>query len=150
MVSLDIEGAFDNAWWPALETQLRAQKCPVNLHGMVRGYLRDREVLVRQKLKFILHVAKACKKAANIYKTLARADKTTWGLSPEVVRTIYITVIGPIVLYASCAWAPATRKLSVRKMLDAVQRSVALKACRAHRTVSLHSVLILSKLLLST
>ncbi|GBP96404.1 hypothetical protein EVAR_90501_1 [Eumeta japonica] len=24
MVSLDIEGAFDNAWWPALETQLRA------------------------------------------------------------------------------------------------------------------------------
>ncbi|GBP16456.1 hypothetical protein EVAR_72839_1 [Eumeta japonica] len=32
-------------------------------------------------------------------------------------------------------------------MLDVVQRSVALKACRAHRTVSLHSALILSKLL---
>ncbi|GBP95482.1 Retrovirus-related Pol polyprotein from type-1 retrotransposable element R1 [Eumeta japonica] len=47
MVSLDIESAFDNAWWPALETQLRAQNCPVNLHGMVRGYLRDREVVVR-------------------------------------------------------------------------------------------------------
>ncbi|GBP30168.1 hypothetical protein EVAR_94476_1 [Eumeta japonica] len=43
MVSLDIEGAFDNAWWPALETQLRALGCPVNLHGLVRGYLRDRE-----------------------------------------------------------------------------------------------------------
>ncbi|GBP00870.1 hypothetical protein EVAR_50151_1 [Eumeta japonica] len=39
------------------------------------------------------------------------------------------------------------RKLGVRKMLDAVQRSVALKACRAHRTVSLHSALILSRLL---
>ncbi|GBP28961.1 Putative 115 kDa protein in type-1 retrotransposable element R1DM [Eumeta japonica] len=47
MVSLDIEGAFDNAWWPALETQLRALGCPVNLHGLVRGYLRDREVVVK-------------------------------------------------------------------------------------------------------
>ncbi|GBP96814.1 Putative 115 kDa protein in type-1 retrotransposable element R1DM [Eumeta japonica] len=261
MVSLDIEGAFDNAWWPALETQLRALGCPVNLHGLVRGYLRDREVVVKyaggecrkgtskgciqgsiagptfwnlildsllrelgelgvyvqafaddvvlmfsgqsassieeeanralarvhcwgvrnklrfapsktnsmvltkklkyddpvvhmngerissvgeirllgltidKKLTFIPHVAKACKKATNIYKGLARAAKATWGLSPEIVRTIYITVIEPIVLYASCAWAPATRKLGVRKMLDAVQRSVALKACRAHRTV---------------
>ncbi|GBP53032.1 hypothetical protein EVAR_43317_1 [Eumeta japonica] len=40
-------GAFDNAWWPALETQLRALGCPVNLHGLVRGYLRDREVVVK-------------------------------------------------------------------------------------------------------
>ncbi|GBP96827.1 Putative 115 kDa protein in type-1 retrotransposable element R1DM [Eumeta japonica] len=87
------------------------------------------------------------RKATNIYKGLARAAKATWGLSPEVVRTIYITVIEPTVLYASCAWAPATGKLGVRKMLDAVQRSVALKACRAHRTVSLHSALILSRLL---
>ncbi|GBO99369.1 Putative 115 kDa protein in type-1 retrotransposable element R1DM [Eumeta japonica] len=204
-----------------VETQLRALGCPVNLHGLVRGYLRDREVVVKyaggecrkgtskgciqvgfvdrgggqprlarvhcwgvrnklrfapsktnsmvltkklkyddpvvhmngerissvgeirllgltidKKLTFIPHVAKACKKATNIYKGLARAAKATWGLSPEIVRTIYITVIEPIVLYASCAWAPATRKLGVRKMLDAVQRSVALKACRAHRTVS--------------
>ncbi|GBP47016.1 Putative 115 kDa protein in type-1 retrotransposable element R1DM [Eumeta japonica] len=241
MVSLDIEGAFDNAWWPALETQLRALGCPVNLHGLVRGYLRDREVVVKyaegecrkgtskgciqgsiagptfwnlildsllrelgelgvyvqafaddvvlmfsgqsassieeeanralarvhcwgvrnklrfapsktnsmvltkklkyddpvvhmngerissvgeirllgltidKKLTFIPHVAKACKKATNIYKGLARAAKATWGLSPEIVRTIYITVIEPIVLYASCAWAPATRKLGVRR-----------------------------------
>ncbi|GBP59790.1 hypothetical protein EVAR_30059_1 [Eumeta japonica] len=28
--------------------------------------------------------------------------------SPQVVRTIYITVIEPTVLYASCAWAPVT------------------------------------------
>ncbi|GBP96467.1 Putative 115 kDa protein in type-1 retrotransposable element R1DM [Eumeta japonica] len=102
---------------------------------------------IDKKLTFIPHVAKACKKATNIYKGLARAAKATWGLSPEIVRTIYITVIEPIVLYASCAWAPATRKLGVRKMLDAVQRSVALKACRAHRTVSLHSALILARLL---
>ncbi|GBP78579.1 Putative 115 kDa protein in type-1 retrotransposable element R1DM [Eumeta japonica] len=111
------------------------------------GEIRLLGLTIDKKLTFIPHVAKACKKATNIYKGLARAAKATWGLSPEIVRTIYITVIEPIVLYASCAWAPATRKLGVRKMLDAVQRSVALKACRAHRTVSLHSALILARLL---
>ncbi|GBP90791.1 Putative 115 kDa protein in type-1 retrotransposable element R1DM [Eumeta japonica] len=228
MVSLDIEGAFDNAWWPALKAQLLAYNCPVNLFGMVKGYLRDREVIVRyaggesrrgtskelgelgvyvqafaddvvlmfsgqsassieeeanhalarmhcwgvrnklrfapsktnsmvltkklkyddpvvhmngeqislvgeirllgltidRKLTFIPHVAKACKKATNIYKGLARAAKATWAPSES-----------------------GGRKLGVRKMLDAVQRSVALKVCRAHRTVSLHSALIPSRLL---
>ncbi|GBP90788.1 Putative 115 kDa protein in type-1 retrotransposable element R1DM [Eumeta japonica] len=273
MVSLDIEGAFDNAWWPAIRNQLLAHKCPVNLYGMVMGYLRDREVVVRyaggesrrmtskgciqgsiagptfwnlvldsllqelgdlgvyvqafaddvvlmfsgqsasvleaeanralahvsgwgdrnklrfapsktnamvltkklkfdvpticmghttialvdeirllgltidKRLTFVPHVSKACKKAANIYKGIARAAKATWGLSPEIVRTIYVAVIEPIVMYASCAWAPAASKLGVRKMLDAIQRSIALKACRAYRTVSLHSALILSRLL---
>ncbi|GBP80892.1 RNA-directed DNA polymerase from mobile element jockey [Eumeta japonica] len=47
MVSLEIEGAFDNVWWPAIRNQLLAHKCPVNLYSMVMGYLRDREVVVR-------------------------------------------------------------------------------------------------------
>ncbi|GBP54615.1 hypothetical protein EVAR_35877_1 [Eumeta japonica] len=41
MVSLVV-----HAWWPALETQLRIQNCPVNLRIMVRGYLRDQEAVV--------------------------------------------------------------------------------------------------------
>ncbi|GBP60479.1 Putative 115 kDa protein in type-1 retrotransposable element R1DM [Eumeta japonica] len=90
------------------------------------GEIRLLGLTIDKKLTFIPHVAKACKKAANIYKGLARAAKATWGLSPEIVRTIYITVIEPIVLYASCAWTLATRKLGV---------------------LSLHSALILSRLL---
>ncbi|GBP90257.1 hypothetical protein EVAR_89376_1 [Eumeta japonica] len=46
MVSLDIEGAFDNAWWPALETScapLAASEPP----WPGPGYLRDREVVVK-------------------------------------------------------------------------------------------------------
>ncbi|GBP83128.1 Putative 115 kDa protein in type-1 retrotransposable element R1DM [Eumeta japonica] len=110
------------------------------------GEIRLLGLTIDRKLTFIPHVTKTCKKAVNIYKGLARAAKAMWGLSPTVVRIIYITVIEPIVLYASCAWALATRKLGVRKMLDAVQRSVAFKACRAHRTMSLHSALILSRI----
>ncbi|GBP57367.1 hypothetical protein EVAR_27397_1 [Eumeta japonica] len=92
------------------------------------GEIRLHGQTIDRKLTFIPLVAKTCKKAANIYRVLAPVAK-------------------PIVLYASCAWAPATGKFGVRKMLDVVQRSVALKACRAHHTVSLHGALILSRLL---
>ncbi|GBP14289.1 hypothetical protein EVAR_7707_1 [Eumeta japonica] len=63
------------------------------------------------------------------------------------METIYIAVIELIVMYASYAWAPAASKLGMRKMLDTLQRSVALKTRLTYRTVSLHSTLILSRLL---
>ncbi|GBP22761.1 Putative 115 kDa protein in type-1 retrotransposable element R1DM [Eumeta japonica] len=131
---------------------------PMRPRGLIRGrkprrsIRYDRESVYRthealiDEILFILHVAKARKKAINIYKGLARAAKATWGLRSKIVRTIYITVIEPIVLFA-CTWALATGKLGVRKMLEAIQRSVGLKACRAHHTISLHSALILSRLL---
>ncbi|GBP19800.1 hypothetical protein EVAR_75092_1 [Eumeta japonica] len=50
MVSLVIQGAFDNAWWLAIKNQLLAHKCPVNLRGMVMGYLRDQEVTGLRRL----------------------------------------------------------------------------------------------------
>ncbi|GBP32083.1 Putative 115 kDa protein in type-1 retrotransposable element R1DM [Eumeta japonica] len=102
---------------------------------------------IDKRLTFTPHVDKACKKAANIYKGIARVAKAIWGLSPEIFRTIYVAMIESIVMYASCVWVPAARKLGVRKMFDALQRSIALKACRAYQTVSLHSALILARLL---
>ncbi|GBP33113.1 RNA-directed DNA polymerase from mobile element jockey [Eumeta japonica] len=47
MVSLGIEGAFNNAWWAALKTQLLVNKCPVNLYSLTiyilsQIYIRDR------------------------------------------------------------------------------------------------------------
>ncbi|GBP51705.1 hypothetical protein EVAR_96256_1 [Eumeta japonica] len=46
MVSLDIEGACNNTWWPAIRNQLLTHKCPANLYGMVIAYLIDWEVVV--------------------------------------------------------------------------------------------------------
>lgn len=45
-VSLDIEGAFDNAWWPSLKQQLIARKCPRNLYALVDSYLSERKIKV--------------------------------------------------------------------------------------------------------
>ncbi|GBP62824.1 hypothetical protein EVAR_50654_1 [Eumeta japonica] len=52
------------------------------------------------------HVTKACKNATNIYKSIARTAKATWGLNPEIMRTIYVAVIEPIFMCASSAQAP--------------------------------------------
>ncbi|GBP47709.1 hypothetical protein EVAR_14240_1 [Eumeta japonica] len=71
-----------------------------------------------RKLMFIPYIAKACKKAINIYKGLARAVQTWRQRSQECGRCLTLFKSG-----------------------------VVLKACRVHRTVSLHSALILSRLL---
>lgn len=38
VVSLDIDGAFDSAWWPAVKCQLIKKKCPQNLRRLVENY----------------------------------------------------------------------------------------------------------------
>lgn len=47
IVSLDIRGAFDNAWWPSIFCQLKRIKCPRNIYGILLSYTEEREVVVR-------------------------------------------------------------------------------------------------------
>ncbi|XP_063894705.1 uncharacterized protein LOC126057099 [Helicoverpa armigera] len=228
IVSLDIEGAFDSAWWPAIKVRLAEEKCPVNIRRLLDSYLGDRcatkafaddvvllfagdtalevqrhanaalefvqEWGVRNKLKFAphktcamlltnklkhdtpllrmggvdigmsreikilgltiddkltfnTHVANVCRKALNIAKQLQRAAKISWGLHPDVVRTIYTAAVEPVILYAAAAWSPAAQKICVRKLLNTVQRGFAQKICKSYRTVSLNSALLLAGLL---
>lgn len=270
LVSLDIEGAFDNAWWPALKYQLLTRRCPKNLYNLVNSYLAGRKItvhyagassernttkgcvqgsiggptfwnlildpllkllsseevyyqafaddgvlvfsgksipemedtvnrvldkvvqwgdqnklnfaahktnvmLLTKKLKFSpphlemsgttlalvdevkllgltidrnlnfnSHVRAVCKKAAAIYKQLACAAKVTWGLNGEIIRTVYVAVIEPIVTYGACAWSEATKLEMNKKPLEALQRSFAQKICKAYRTTSLTSAMVLS------
>lgn len=272
MVSLDIEGAFDSAWWPAIRCQLVQKKCPLNLRRMIDNYFESRKVVVHyagktcqretdkgcvqgsiggptfwnllldplldemdtcgiyaqafaddvvlvfsgqstskieqeangtlarvhewgiknklkfaahktnamiitkklkfdaprlhmggeaiqtveeikilgltidKKLTFNSHVSNVCRRAANIYKNLARTAKIEWGLNPEITRTIYVSVIEPIILYAAGVWALAAQKISVQKQLNTIQRGFAQKICRSYRTVSLNAALVLAGL----
>ncbi|KAJ0169139.1 hypothetical protein K1T71_014947 [Dendrolimus kikuchii] len=98
-------------------------------------------------LTFNAHVRNVCSRALGVYKQLSRAAKVSWGLHPEVVRSIYTAVVEPVVMYAASAWAPATAKLGVRKQLGIVQRSFAQKLCKAYRTVSLNSSMVLAGIL---
>ncbi|XP_063375364.1 uncharacterized protein LOC134662990 [Cydia amplana] len=104
-------------------------------------------VTIDDKLTFNSHVANVCRKAIGVHKRLARAAKASWGLNPEIIRTIYVATVEPIVLYAASVWAPAAKKLGTIKQLATVQRGIVQKMCKAYRTVSLNSVLLLTGIL---
>ncbi|GBP15282.1 hypothetical protein EVAR_92276_1 [Eumeta japonica] len=63
---------------------------------------KTNSMVLTRKLKYddpVVHMnGVGCNKTTNIFKGLARMAKATWGLSPEIVRIIYISVIEPIVL----------------------------------------------------
>ena len=46
MVSLDVRGAFDTAWWPAITKGLRDAKCTRNLHSLTLDYLKERKAVI--------------------------------------------------------------------------------------------------------
>ncbi|KAJ0170097.1 hypothetical protein K1T71_014703 [Dendrolimus kikuchii] len=104
-------------------------------------------VTIDSSLTFNSHIRSVCAKAISFHKQLSRAAKVTWGLNPEVVRIMYTAVLEPVILYAASVWAPSATKLGVRKQLNTVQRGFAQKMCRAYKTVSLNSAMVLSGLL---
>jgi ribonuclease HI len=42
VVSLDVRGAFDAAWWPSILCNLKELKCPKNLYNLSRSYFSNR------------------------------------------------------------------------------------------------------------
>ena len=46
MASLDVKGAFDAAWWPAILKGLRDAKCPRNLYQITQDYFRERRAVI--------------------------------------------------------------------------------------------------------
>ena len=47
MVSLDVGGAFDHAWWPAILKSLADQEIPENLYGLAASFLAERSIQAR-------------------------------------------------------------------------------------------------------
>lgn len=61
MISLDIEGAFDSAWWPAIRVRLAEEGCPINVRRLIDSYLQDRRVSVRYAgEEHTKHTSKGC------------------------------------------------------------------------------------------
>ena len=46
MASLDVKGAFNAAWWPAILKGLRDAKCPRNLYQLTQDYVRERRAVI--------------------------------------------------------------------------------------------------------
>ena len=44
VIFLDIEGAFDSAWWPGIMTEVARRGCPLALYRLLASYLKERTV----------------------------------------------------------------------------------------------------------
>ena len=42
VISLDVKGAFEAAWWPGILASLRQLRCPGNLYKLCGSYFKDR------------------------------------------------------------------------------------------------------------
>ena len=61
MVSLDVQGAFDAAWWPEILRELIEQKCPKNLYKLTMSYFNQRTAAVAiNRIKVEKHVTRGC------------------------------------------------------------------------------------------
>jgi hypothetical protein len=46
LISLDVKGAFDAAWWPSILNGLKAYNCPKNLYNLSRSYFSQQSAVL--------------------------------------------------------------------------------------------------------
>ena len=63
-------------------------------------------VILDSKLLWNLHCEKACEKATAGLMQCRRIVGKSWGLKPHMMNWIYMSVIRPIIAYASIVWWP--------------------------------------------
>lgn len=98
-------------------------------------------IIIDERLSFTPHVRYAIEKALSIFKLTCRATSPTWGLSPDLVKRIYLQIVEPTIMYGIEIWHRALRFKYVRRMLLKIQRCFALRAAKAYRTTSLNASL---------
>ena len=102
-------------------------------------------VIIDHNLNFISHTKYIITKESKVFNKLCMYVRPTWGIHPANVETIYHQVIEPMVCYAAGVWGDAVKHQSVRKRLCSFQRSFAIRAIRAFRTVSANAALALAQ-----
>jgi hypothetical protein len=60
-VSLDVEGAFNSAWWPSVLKNLQESGCPRNLYNITKNYFSQRKaILSTNNITIERTVSKGC------------------------------------------------------------------------------------------
>lgn len=119
-----------------------ARKLDISMDGVVLGVSKQIKllgVIIDQDLSFIKHAFYAVSKAQRIFRALCRMARPTWGLSSEIIRTMYLQAIEPGLTYAADIWRRALHFKKVRKRLDQWQRPFTTRIIKGFHTTSLVS-----------
>ena len=60
LVSLNVQGAFDAAWWPRILRELRECDCHKNLHNLTKNFSQRSAVLTTKCLRVEKAVSRGC------------------------------------------------------------------------------------------
>jgi hypothetical protein len=61
LVSLDVKGTFDAAWWPSILNALKEFNCPKNLYNLAKSYFSGRTaILSSNTIQIEKEVSKGC------------------------------------------------------------------------------------------
>ncbi|GBM18293.1 hypothetical protein AVEN_147418-1 [Araneus ventricosus] len=85
------------------------------------------------KINFVAHFSAIKNKSLIFHQGLKNVAGTSWGLSKNIRRQLYLTVVEKVILYASAAWA---HNISVRqqKLLSSIQRKFLLNITGGYNT----------------
>ena len=102
-------------------------------------------VTLDTRLNWATHVSNTAKKATMIQAQTRKLMGSRWG--PKVSRWSYISIIRPIMSYASLIWIVALEFKNQVKKLNKVQRRALVNTCTAMRRVSKASLEIMTDIL---
>ncbi|GBO24250.1 hypothetical protein AVEN_128478-1 [Araneus ventricosus] len=90
-------------------------------------------VLIEDKLNFAAHLSAIKNKSLILHQGLKNVAGTSWGLSKNIRRQLYLTAVERVILYASEAWA---HNITARqhKLLSSIQRKFLLNITGAYNT----------------
>jgi hypothetical protein len=61
VISLDVKGAFDAAWWPSILMTLKDFNCPRNSYYLTKSYLSQRTAVISTNtIQVEIEVSKGC------------------------------------------------------------------------------------------
>ena len=103
-------------------------------------------LVIDSKLTWNGHIDFVESKALKIYNFIKRKFGSRWGLSYDVLRTVYLQAIEPMILYACPVWRSVLCNVTKRNRLLSLQRRFAIGMIRAYRTVSLEASLVIANI----
>ncbi len=89
-------------------------------------------ITLDQKLLFHTHVKGREKKAKMVLAQVSRLLGKTWGLTPEMARWAYLTMVRPIISYGALVWIKALENMDCVARLRKVQRAACMLTLSAY------------------
>jgi ribonuclease HI len=99
-----------------------------------------------EKLTWNAHIDEKMTTTARTMGMIRRCMRLTWGLNRNRLKELYNLLIQPALLYCCSVWASATAKKTTIRKLRRVQRWATRSICRAYKTTSTESALVISGL----